>query len=92
MRNPPLPIADGLNPSRVRVEHSGSARVIVRHLIDTQQHHDPTDDDTALRERFAEGLVRLDDGSNTSRQFPCYSFSYVLLIPKPTWLLGPGKN
>lgn len=92
MRNPPLPIADGLNPSRVRVEHSGSARVIVRHLIDTQQHHDPTDDDTALRERFAEGLVRLDDGTRLSPTsvVPAGEFIWFYRRPAPERVV-PGE-
>ncbi|MGO1380956.1 MULTISPECIES: pseudouridine synthase [unclassified Corynebacterium] len=53
---------DGLNPSRVRVEADGTAAALVRHLIDSQQHHDPTDDSTAITARFDEGKVRLDDG------------------------------
>ncbi|MGP9725557.1 pseudouridine synthase [Corynebacterium sp. AOP40-9SA-29] len=54
---------DGLNPSRVKVDAEGTAGAIVHHLIASQQHHDPTDDATAIAARFAEGKVRLDDGS-----------------------------
>jgi tRNA pseudouridine32 synthase/23S rRNA pseudouridine746 synthase len=63
LRNPPLPVVDGLNPSRVRVESATAAAAAVRHLIETQHHHDPTDDETALYERFRRGEVRLDDGT-----------------------------
>lgn len=66
LKNPPLPILDGLNPSRVRLAQTATAWDAVRHLIDTQQHHDPTDDATALRARFADGNVRLDDGTRLS--------------------------
>lgn len=92
MRNPPLPIADGLNPSRVRVEHSGSARSIVRHLIDTQQHHDPTDDDAAVLQRFAEGLVRLDDGTRLSPStvVPAGEFIWFYRRPAPERVV-PGE-
>ncbi|MDN5683703.1 pseudouridine synthase, partial [Corynebacterium glyciniphilum] len=34
----------------------------MRHLIATQQHHDPTDDASAVLRRFSDGAVRLDDG------------------------------
>ncbi|WP_260853573.1 pseudouridine synthase [Corynebacterium glyciniphilum] len=34
----------------------------MQHLIATQQHHDPTDDVTAVLRRFNAGAVRLDDG------------------------------
>lgn len=63
LRNPPLPVVDGLNPSRVRLDLATSAAAAVRHLIETQHHHDPTDDETALYERFRRGEVRLDDGT-----------------------------
>jgi tRNA pseudouridine32 synthase/23S rRNA pseudouridine746 synthase len=66
LKNPPLPIRDGLNPSRVRLEQTTTAWRAVRRLIDTQQHLDPTDDATALRARFADGGIRLDDGTRLS--------------------------
>jgi tRNA pseudouridine32 synthase/23S rRNA pseudouridine746 synthase len=69
----------------VRVEHTGSASGIVRHLIDTQQHHDPTDDADALRERFARGLVRLDDGTRLSPTsvVPAGQFIWFYRRPAP---------
>lgn len=63
LRNPPLPAVDGLNPSRVRLDTATSAAAAVRHLIENQHHHDPTDDETALYERFRRGEVRLDNGT-----------------------------
>lgn len=63
LRNPPLPVVDGLNPSRVRIDTATTAAAAVRHLIATQHHHDPTDDEDALFERFRRQEVRLDDGT-----------------------------
>lgn len=40
-----------------------TAAAAVRHLIDTQHHHDPTDDEAALMERFRRREVRRDDGT-----------------------------
>lgn len=57
---PPLPIRDGLNPSRVRVPQDlvgMSAREFVTRLIDTQRHRHPDDDAQAIELRFAAGDV-----------------------------------
>lgn len=56
----PLPVRDGLNPSRVRFPDDAdpmSARAFVAHLISTQRYVHPEDDDTALDQRFADGEV-----------------------------------
>lgn len=63
LRNPALPIVDGLNPSRVRVDEPGRALDIVHGLIRSQHHHDPADDEAAVLSRFDAGNVRLDDGT-----------------------------
>lgn len=63
LRHPALPVVDGLNPSRARVDTAITAAGAVRHLIATQHHHDPTDDEDALFERFRRGEVRRDDGT-----------------------------
>ncbi|MGO1950656.1 MAG: pseudouridine synthase [Mycobacteriaceae bacterium] len=67
------------------METAGTARTIVRHLIDTQQHHDPTDDDAALIARFSAGLVRLDDGTRLSPSsvVPAGQFIWFYRRPAP---------
>lgn len=57
---PPLPVRDGLNPSRVRLPHESEptkAIDFVEYLISIQRHRDPTDDAAALQQRFDDGLV-----------------------------------
>lgn len=85
LRNPPLPIVDGLNPSRVRVETRGSAADIIRDLIKTQQHHAPSDDDAALAARFNEGKVCLDDGTllRPDSEVPAGTFIWFYRRPAP---------
>ncbi len=61
----PLPIRDGLNPSRARVPHSTphplSAWEFLWHLISTQRHRHPEDNEQALEKRFHAGeVVRAD--------------------------------
>ncbi len=56
----PLPIRDGLNPSRVKLpveEPPMKAIDFVRFLIDRQRHRAPGDDERALHQRFADGEV-----------------------------------
>lgn len=56
----PLPIRDGLNPTRVRVtEELGAvtAHDFVTHLIATQRHRHPEDDAAAVDRRFRAGEV-----------------------------------
>lgn len=63
---PPLPIRDGLNPSRVQVpadlSHAPTAEEFLRHLITTQRHRHPEDGPESVMERFAAGAVLADDG------------------------------
>lgn len=57
---PPLPIRDGLNPSRVRFPAGAepmTAFAFVQHLVGSQHHRHPLDDDHAIATRFAERLV-----------------------------------
>lgn len=57
---PPLPIRNGLNPTRVRVpEGNGavSASAFLTTVIDAQRHRHPDDDAAALEERFRTGEV-----------------------------------
>lgn len=57
---PPLPIRDGLNPSRVRVpEDDGAvpALRLITTLIETQRYRHPADDDQAIAQRFLAGEV-----------------------------------
>lgn len=56
----PLPVRDGLNPSRVRVpeEFDGvEAYDFVWHLIETQRHRAPFDDAKATQQRFSANEV-----------------------------------
>lgn len=56
----PLPIRDGLNPSRVKVTEPGwTAQAFIQHLIDTQRWQAPNDD---VAQRFRAGEVRDDHG------------------------------
>lgn len=60
----PLPIRDGLNPTRARVPvASVSAWDFLWHLISTQRHRAASDDEAALRARFAAGEVVLRNGT-----------------------------
>ncbi|QNH95370.1 pseudouridine synthase [Corynebacterium anserum] len=62
----PLPIREGLNPTRAQVPLDWPepflARDFLWHLISTQRHRHPEDDERAVEERFAHGHVRLDNG------------------------------
>lgn len=65
-RREPLPIRDGLNPTRARVpqDHGAvNAWEWVEHLITTQRHRHPEDNATALQARFDAGEVVLRDGT-----------------------------
>ncbi|WP_018025018.1 pseudouridine synthase [Corynebacterium ulceribovis] len=62
----PLPIRDGLNASQVRVpaEAAGiTAVAFIRHLIESQTHRHPDDDEAAIAQRFSDGLVVGRDGT-----------------------------
>ncbi|WPF66080.1 MULTISPECIES: pseudouridine synthase [unclassified Corynebacterium] len=61
---PPLPIRDGLNPSRVRVPEGTTltAQEFLSHLILSQRHRHPEDNSEAILARFHAGEVRLRDG------------------------------
>lgn len=59
-KNPPLPIRDGLNASRVRLPLDSTpvtAREFVDHLIASQRHRHIDDDQKALDARFLAGEV-----------------------------------
>lgn len=62
----PLPIREGLNPTRAQVPLDWPEPVLARdfiwHLISTQRHRHPEDDEAAVERRFLEGNVRLDKG------------------------------
>lgn len=56
----PLPVRDGLNPSRVRFPDDAepmTARAFVQHLINTQRYVHPDDDEAALDQRFTDQEV-----------------------------------
>ena len=58
----PLPIKDGLNPTRARVpEGPISAWAFLEHLIQSQRHRHPDDNAGALQARFDAGEVVLRD-------------------------------
>ncbi|MGP5242052.1 pseudouridine synthase [Corynebacterium flavescens] len=58
----PLPIKDGLNPTRVRTPVAGlNAWDFLDGVISTQRHRHPSDDAAALHARFAAGEVVLRD-------------------------------
>ncbi|WJZ01274.1 23S rRNA/tRNA pseudouridine synthase A [Corynebacterium hansenii] len=63
-RTAPLPIRDGLNPSRVRAPQAGpgasgtvTALELLTAAIEGQTHRHPADDAAAIAARFADGLV-----------------------------------
>ncbi|AKK12118.1 pseudouridine synthase [Corynebacterium uterequi] len=56
----PLPIRDGLNPTRARLPDDApvtTAFDFIYHLVSTQRHRHPDDDAAAVRARFARGDV-----------------------------------
>lgn len=76
----------------MRVDATRSAADVVRHLISTQHHHDPTDDEDALQLRFDSRQVRLDDGTalRPSDKVPSGSFIWFYRRPAPERPV-PGK-
>ncbi|MCZ9309558.1 pseudouridine synthase [Corynebacterium uberis] len=62
-RSAPLPVRDGLNPSRVRTgDEPMRAGDVLLHVISTQRRRHPHDGPEAIAARFARGEVRLRDG------------------------------
>ncbi|MDO5076676.1 pseudouridine synthase [Corynebacterium sp.] len=64
-RQPPLPVRDGLNPSRAQLPSDAQpmlARDFLLHLILTQTHRHPNDDAAAVDRRFARDEVRNPQG------------------------------
>lgn len=60
----PLPIRDGLNATRARVPLTSiTAWDFLWHLISTQRHRHPNDNEDALQERFDAGEVVLRNGT-----------------------------
>lgn len=57
----PLGVRNGLNPTRVRIpedaEDGITALEVVRHMVSTQRHRHPDDNEEAIAQRFREGLV-----------------------------------
>nr|WP_282940987.1 pseudouridine synthase [Corynebacterium auriscanis] len=66
----PLPIKNGLNPTRVQVPMGEGAPIkaidFVSRLIFTQRHRHPEDNEDAVRQRFSDGLVRFDNGQEVA--------------------------
>lgn len=61
----PLPIRDGLNPSKVVIPEEAegiTACAMLEHLIRTQRFRNPADNEQALYERFHSGQVRTHEG------------------------------
>ncbi|KKO83208.1 hypothetical protein AAV33_07675 [Corynebacterium otitidis] len=55
----PLPVRDGLNPSRARVTGTGPVKALdfLRAVVEGQRHRHPADDDAAIARRFMDGQV-----------------------------------
>lgn len=69
----PLPIRDGLNPTRARVpaEEAGiSAWDFIWHLVRSQRHRHPEDNEAAVDRRFAAGEVVLRDTTPLAPETP----------------------
>ena len=83
----PLPVKDGLNPTRVRVPkpHPLTALALVTHMVTTQRHRHPDDDAAAILARFTAGEVLLGDGSVLRPQDIVYPGQdvYFYRIPAP---------
>lgn len=64
----PLPPRNGLGASRARVPAGDGIRAadLVWHLVSTQRYRHPADDEAAVLERFADGLVVTRDGAQLS--------------------------
>lgn len=77
-RRPPLPPRGGLGATRVRVPEGEHIRAwdFIWHLVSTQRHRHPEDNEGAVSERFVQGEVVLIDGSPVA----------------PDTLLAPGTD
>lgn len=66
----PLPIKNGLNPTRAQVPLDEGTPVkaydFISRVISAQRHRHPDDDETAVFQRFSDGLVVLDSGEPVS--------------------------
>lgn len=89
----PLPIRDGLNPTRVQVppewataagqQPQRTAEDFVWHLVSTQRHRAPDDDQSAVRSRFASGDVVRDDGSRLDPADPLRAGEFINFYRRP---------
>lgn len=64
-RQPPLPPRGGLGATRARVPEADPIRAwdLIWHLVSTQRHRHPGDNESAVNERFARNEVVLIDGT-----------------------------
>lgn len=77
-RPQPLPPRGGLSATRARVPDGEAVRALdfIWHLVSTQRHRHPDDDESAVTQRFAQNEVVLTDGTPLA----------------PTDLLAPGTD
>lgn len=83
----PLPIKNGLNPTRAQVPVTWEEPVIAAdflwRLISTQRHRHPEDTELAVLERFARGEVCSDRGLPFSAQEPLAPGTWVNFYRRP---------
>lgn len=79
----PLPPRDGLSASRARTPTAITAFDFVAHLIGTQRHRHPDDNEAAIYERFATGQVLLRDGTVLSPDSPLEPDTDIFFYRRP---------
>ncbi|MEH0147810.1 pseudouridine synthase [Corynebacterium sp. Q4381] len=81
----PLPPRDGLTATRARYPgpEPVTAFEFVSHLVATQRHRHPEDDEAAVLERFAQGQVVLADATPLSPTTPIHEGTDVFFYRRP---------
>lgn len=81
----PLPPRDGLTATRARYPgpEPTTAFAFVAHLVATQRHRHPEDDEAAVLERFAQGQVVLADATPLSPTSPIHEGTDVFFYRRP---------
>ncbi|MFD1810645.1 RluA family pseudouridine synthase [Rhodococcus gannanensis] len=80
MPSAPLPVRDGLNPTRLRLPADSVDATVLEHLVDRFP-----DDADRLREKVVAGEVVDGDGVPITPETPCRAHMFVYLYRDPPW-------